>query len=768
MSRANGSVTIDLQAAQSPHYRERGIARYALDYTKSVTRAAPELFGQVLVNPKLPLTPGVDDLRRYATVTALPDWDGGGRVFHVLSPFELDIPVAQLWPRQASRRGMQLIVTLYDLIPEIFPDVYLQDPGQRRRYRARRELIRAADHVVTLSRSAANDAMDYLGVPAERLTVVGAAPSEIFKPPTDRPTSLSTARKQIPGLADRFIVYNGAVEPRKNMEALLEAFASLPPPLHRTVQLVLVCRVKPEERNHFEIRAQQLGVGSQLLLTGFLPDDQLVLLYQSAELVVYPSMYEGYGLPIAEALACGAPVIGSSSSSLPELVAPSATFDPRSTAAISKALERALSDQAFRSELLEWASTHRSTWDDVASAALAVYEDVLSRPTTDRWRRRPRVAFVSPWPPARTGVADYTERLIEGFDDTVDIDLFVDGDPLPGAGSCPRADSLPARDRAIGGYDQVVLAVGNSEFHAGALKLLRVDRMDAILHAHDARLTGLYLHGEARGAVPEGFRAAVSALYPELKPELEGSDDPRDVAEQHGALMAKEIAALAREVLATSEEAAEMIRNDCEPGDRKKISVWEYAYPDPVQRDETQIEDDLICSLGLVNRLKAPDTVVRAIAELSRESRKLRLAFVGPISDSLHEDLTDLAKSLSVSERIHFTGNISDDDYRSWLRRASIAIQLRAASNGETSGAVADCLAYGIPVIVTKLGPQAGLPRFVPKVEPEVSSDGLAAVAKSLLEDCDRRRSFTIESRRFVESRGFQQSAKWFLEHLAS
>jgi glycosyltransferase involved in cell wall biosynthesis len=766
MGSSTGSVIIDLQAAQSPHYRERGIARYALDYTAAVTSLAPDLFSQVLLNPRLPGPESVQHIRDHAEVTTEASWPALGGVFHALSPFELDIPVTQLWPRQASRKGMQLIVTLYDLIPEIFPEVYLQDPGQRRRYRARRELVRAADHVVTLSRSAANDVVRLLGVPAERVTVVGAAPSAIFTPTTDRDQSREEARKRIPGLADRFIVYNGAVEPRKNMEALLEAFAALPSQIRSGRQLVLVCRLKPSEQNHFEVRAKQLQVEDQLLLAGYVADEDLVLLYQSADLVVYPSLYEGYGLPVAEALACGAPVIASNTSSLPELVAPSATFDPYSQSSIAKALERGLADDDHRSELTDWAATHRHTWDEIAEAAVSVYESVLARPQSTRWRSRPRIAFVTPWPPARTGVADYSERLVAELGKLVDVDVFADGDLAEQQPELLKAHSLPAADHAIGGYDETVLAIGNSEFHAGALKLLRVDRMDAVVQAHDARLAGVYFHGEARGAVPEGFSDALSRLYPDLKGEVGGSGQPLQAAEQYGAMMAKEIGALAREVLATSEEAAEMIRRDCDESDRTKVSVWEYAYPAPVQRDEHAVEDGLICSFGLVNPLKAPDTVIRAFADLSRRHGETRLAFVGPVSDSLREQLGALAASLGIEERVAITGDISDDEYRSWLARATVAVQLRAASNGETSGAVADCLANGIPVVVTALGPQAGLPDFVQKVEKDVAPERLAEVVDGILRDPGGRRSFAGQSREFVEARGFAHAAQWFVDRL--
>ena len=121
-----------------------------------------------MLSSKLPPVEGLDGLRELVPVELSEDWAPAGGIFHVLSPFELDVDLLDLWPRKVAQAGMRTVVTVYDLIPDLFPEIYLRDPGQRRRYRARRELIRAADHVMTLSQSAARDVVDRLGIPATR------------------------------------------------------------------------------------------------------------------------------------------------------------------------------------------------------------------------------------------------------------------------------------------------------------------------------------------------------------------------------------------------------------------------------------------------------------------------------------------------------------------------------------------------------------------------------------------------------------------------
>ena len=773
---ADAPVVLDIQAAQSPTYRERGVARYALDFTAALIRTAPDLVDQVLVRSDLPPVTALPEALAGGVVTAVPRWDRAGGVFHALSPFDIETPVRRIWPREASRSGRRLVVTVYDLIPEIFPDTYLIDPGVRHRYRARRELIRAADHVMTLSRSAADDVADLLGVPDHRLTVVGAACSDAFRPGGDQRRESELARSAVPGLGHRTVVYNGAVEPRKNIEGLIEAFARLPHDVRHQHQLVLVCRLQPLEQNHYEVLGRSLGLSeAELLLTGQVTDATLVHLYQSATLVAYPSFYEGYGLPVVEAMACGAPVVASNTSSLKELVAPEATFDPSDIDSMAGALERALLDETHRQRLLRWSAAARPLWSDVADRAAAVYRDLSTRPGgQDRrrpaaWRRRPLVALVTPWPPATTGVASYSRRLARSLAKTVEVEVFVDGDN-PGAAlddpefSSFPAWSLPVVDSARGGYDAVIACIGNSEHHAGALSLVRRHGMPAAVLAHEVRLNGLYRHGAARGAVPEGIATVLGGLY-EGATEAWLTDGwlPTLEAEARGVYLARELIGLARPFIVTSEFAADLARGEARVEDRGNIVVSPFAYPPPTPRQPRLEVPGLVCTFGLVNAVKQPELVVSAFALVHRNDAATRLAFVGPIDPALRERYHSLAVRLGVAGAVTFTGTVDDDEYESWLDRASVAVQLRAGSNGETSAAVADSLTHGVATVVTDVGPARQLPDFVAKVPVEASAADLAEAVSELLHDHDERARRVAEGLAYVAARSFDQEARHLL-----
>jgi glycosyltransferase involved in cell wall biosynthesis len=770
---ATGPLIIDLQAAQSPAYRERGVARYATDFTKAILARYPGAVDRVLVNPDLPPLSGLDGLVVSGKVSGRRRWEGTGGVFHVLSPFELDVPLTSLWPRLASTREMRLVVTVYDLIPQLYPEIYLVDPGQRRRYRARLELVRAADHIVTLSKSAADDVVAQLGIAEDKVTVVGAACAAAFRPPVSRQAAVVEARTKVAGLTKRFVVYNGAVEPRKNMERLVEAFAALPSGVLADWQLVLVCRLKPLERNHFEVRARQLGIEDNIVLTGFVPDEVLVTLYQAADLVAVPSLYEGYGLPVAEALACGAPVIAANTSSLRELVTQEARFDPLDTGAITAALQRACTDEAFRARLEQHATKPQPKWADVADRAMEVYDQL--RPSSGHLRRhgmhrRPALALVTPLPPSATGVAVYSSQLIAALSDQADVDVFVDGDEpdlvSPVDRSLIAAPSKLVRfDQLRGGYDAVVYCLGNSEFHSGALRLLKQRRQGIVL-AHDVRLSGLYRHASARGAVPEGFAAALRGMYPELPTDVgaQGWLAP-DMAGWSALLMAREIIGLSDMFLVTSEYAAELARSDARPEDQDRVAVLPYAYPPVADPADRLSEPGLVCSFGIVNEAKRPQLLVEAFTAFARRRPDARLAFVGPTGVLERERIIGLAERLGVSDRVVVTGWLDEHGYQDWLSRAAVAVQLRAFSNGETSGAVADCLIHGVPTIVTNIGPAGDLPHdSVVKVAVDADAQQLAVQIETLLDDLPLRRRLSEGGRLHAAHDNFDLSASTLLD----
>ncbi|MGI8605995.1 MAG: glycosyltransferase, partial [Gaiellaceae bacterium] len=663
-------VVFDVQGIQSRDHGERGIARYLVELTWALERWAPGRVAGYALNPKLPdPTPGrLPELGdRLCPNDASPPAEHG--LYHVGSPFE-QLPIDQIWPAWARRSGLRLAVTLYDLIPAIFSDVYLADTAVRRWYTTRLELVRRADRILAISEATARDAVERLGLPSERVVVVGAGVSESFRRPKDPEAARAAVRARLPRVEPGFILYLGGIDPRKNIDRLLAAYAALPEAVRRRHQLVVVCRMLPSEQALLERRLRELGISDRVHFPGFVADEDLRLLYQATELFVFPSLYEGYGLPVAEAIACGAPVAAARTSSLVELVQEEAAlFDPEDVDAIEGVLERALTDDGLRATLRATELGDRHTWKGVAERVAAVYDELAELPRRRRRLRR-RLAFVSPLPPQQSGVADASYRLLEALRAHCDIDAFVDDEywgavAPPGITVRPLSRFGPA-ERARGGYDHVVVCLGNSEFHARALALLR--QRPAVVIAHDVRLTGLHAWTarELPKLEPRGFRGALEAMYGDSVPRELGERGWLDFDEydRHRVFMAREAIGLSERYLVHSEHAAELARQDAVPGDEGKVGLLTFGHlpPRDFARYERVRDGSVVSTFGVIAPVKQTEKVIRAFAEVAR--RRARLQVVGPLlGRGEREHYRGLADSLGVGERVDVTGAVGEEEF---------------------------------------------------------------------------------------------------------
>jgi hypothetical protein len=351
----------------------------------------------------------------------------------------------------------------------------------------------------------------------------------------------------------------------------------------------------PLTQNHYRVVADRLGIGDSVFFPDLVPEAGLLVLYQGTHLFVFPSLYEGYGLPVAEALACGAPVVAASNSSLVELVRPPALFDPADGGAMAAVIARALTDEALREELLGRAGHPPHTWAGVARRTAEAYDAVLAQRAARQVHRRapartgapqrPRVALASPLPPQACEAAHYGYRLAEELGRHADVHAFADGPFHPWTDRHPPqapegvdvhpVASLGRVEAILGPFDAVVYCLGNNEFHTGALAALR--RRPGVVLAHDVRFTDLYRLGPLHhpGSVPDGFFAALQAMYAGRIPEDLGSCgrlEPGE-AERWGVPMVREVLALSERFLALSSSAAELARLDAAPADRDKVAV---------------------------------------------------------------------------------------------------------------------------------------------------------------------------------------------------
>ncbi len=275
------------------------------------------------------------------------------------------------------------VVTLHDLAFLRFPHVLTRSKRVYHRTFTMRSL-RHARMIIANSNSTKQDAIELAGIPAGRIQTVYSCIDERFSNVVhdEELESFRQARR----LTEGYMLYLGTLEPRKNITRLIEAYARLRTVYGRKEKLVLAGGKGWLYDSIFE-KVQKLGLESEVIFAGFVSDAEQVLWYHAASVFVYPSLYEGFGIPVAEALACGVPVVTSNISSLPEAGATLAlTVDPNDTEAMAGAIYKALTDEAVRERCRSHASSvaQRFSAQTMVEQTIAVYEQAAALRASQR------------------------------------------------------------------------------------------------------------------------------------------------------------------------------------------------------------------------------------------------------------------------------------------------------------------------------------------------------------------------------------------------
>lgn len=400
-------IVIDLQGAQTGS-RNRGIGRYSLALAQAIVQNAKEHEIFVVVNLQLP---AINDIR-----LAFKDMLPPERIV------AFDVPKRLSWerPENVSRRKVaELIrenflvdlnpdlilitslfeganncdathsvgvgsckiptaVILYDLIPLFYPDIYLGCTWVNDWYMDKIESLKRADLLLAISNYSKKEAIDVLGFEDNQITVISSAHTNIFFPAL-RDEKLRHAMLLRFQITLPYVMYNGALESRKNLERLIQAFSLLPLQIRDKYQLVFAGKVPDGDKKRILQLAKEYGVNDSFILTGYISDEELVALFSYSEVFVFPSLHEGFGLPALEAMACGAPTIGSCVTSIPEVIGrEDALFDPLDPADIAEKIAKVLTDSVYRESLRQHALVHSATfsWDACAKATLAGFATI--------------------------------------------------------------------------------------------------------------------------------------------------------------------------------------------------------------------------------------------------------------------------------------------------------------------------------------------------------------------------------------------------------
>jgi glycosyltransferase involved in cell wall biosynthesis len=230
--------------------------------------------------------------------------------------------------------------------------------------------------------------------------------------------------------------------------------------------------------------------------------------------------------------------------------------------------------------------------------------------------------------------------------------------------------------------------------------------------------------------------------------------------------MVGDIVREADEVFCHSRYAADMVLLDAGPSNTTPVGVLPFAHR-PISTRSADKPFRLVATFGVVTAVKNLDLLLSAMVKLGQEDPTLRFAIVGPVSDDLRDNCLARVRSSQISDRFTITGWVDAPDYADWLARTSIAVQLRAATGGESSAAIADCFSAGVPTIVTDLGAQSELPNScVEKVDRWITPEDLASTIRRLLDSPQRLATMRRAAQAYADARSFCKVAEELYERL--
>ena len=793
-------IVIDLQGAQSTGSRSRGIGRYSLSLALAIVRYRGQHEVLLALNGRFQESVGAirsafegllppenirvwhplgsvsglgsgNDWRRHSSemlreaflASLEPD------IVHVSSLFEglTDDAVTSIG---LFTNSFPTAVTLYDLIPLIHRRPYLENPLVEKWYMHKVGYLRKADLCLAISDSSRKEGVDYLGLPIDRVVNVSTASDGHFSKLEISSDREAILRREY-GLKRPFVMYTGGIDHRKNIEGLIRSFASLEESLRNSHQLAIVCSVQPENRQALRKLAESHGLtNGEIVFTGFIPEDDLVALYNICKLFVFPSLHEGFGLPALEAMHCGAPVIGANASSIPEVIGwDEALFDPHSDKAIAVAITRGLTDEAYRKALITHGQKQATcfSWDESAKRAIAAMErlHVERQPIRQVSRdSRRKLAYVSPLPAERSGIADYSAELLPELVKFYAIDVIVAQESVSDEwikSNC-TIRSVDWLVRNSDQYDRVLYHFGNSAFHEHMFDLLKT--VPGVIVLHDFYLSGIMAYRDARGGADEGVWAK----------ELYHSHGYGAFAERYLAMDPAEVIWKYPCNLSVLQEALGVIVHS--RNSMRLVHDWygSLASVDwveiPLVRDSRvklsredsrtalglDENDCLVCSFGMLGPTKLNHRLLDAWLKSGLADRSdCHLVFVGENHGGEYgNQLMDRIRDTNAGDRIRITGWADETLFRSYLAAADIGVQLRTLSRGETSAAVLDCMNYGLATIINANGSMADLPEVgVCMLPDDFTDDQLINSLQNFVGDTKKRSELGRSARELIVNR---------------
>jgi glycosyltransferase involved in cell wall biosynthesis len=834
-------IVIDLQSCQSGS-RFGGIGRYTLQLAKAMAMEAGDDDVWVVLNNQLPSF--IADVRNELS-SAIPQskiitFESIGRVgAHASAPSSFRTRAAELCREHfiaqmrpdvvyvaslfeglaedvvSSVANLQTdhgtAVTLYDLIPLVHQEMYLTNEISRTHYMSKLGQLTRADILLAISEFSRDQGRQLLHYPSDRIINMSSASGDYFRPVQMSLLDKQEILKRL-GIKRKFLMYTGSFDQRKNQKNLIEAFSLLTPKIRADFQLVIVGNgwqgVYAELRGH----AQNYGLKEDdVIFAGKVLDDDLLKLYNLCFLFVFPSLFEGFGLPILEAMSCGTPAIGSNSTSIPEVIGrEDALFDPTSPSKIAAKISEVIASPSFYESLREHALIHakKFSWERSARIALdafrefvpvrhqtsavayegaqarkqlmqrlgslpdsngnaedselelagmiAINERLLEVASASKFSpfhiySREHLGLVTTWG-TKCGIAAYSKLLMKAM-------------PLEFTVFAPFSDLLVAPDES---NVQRCWSSGDSDNLSNLLQRIRKSQVTTVLfQVH----YGFYNFDALASIVKALHEGNISVSI-----QLHSTSDPPE----H--ILNKKLKSL----VSTFNSCENIfVLTEVDVGRLEKLGVMNNVTLLPLgvhcpKATEVTYEksggDFLIASYGFFLPHKGIHELIRAFAKLKVEVPSVKLLLVNaeyPIPESrlLVEQAYDLISALGINNSVTLvTEYLSDEESVGYLSKADLIVYPYQHTTEPASAAVRLGIACGVPVAVTPINifkDVQNMVHLLPGLSPDDIHIGLRILHSEILSKQDKISKVSLSGKRWLNIHNYANLSRYLFSMIA-
>ncbi|WP_138755239.1 glycosyltransferase [Paenibacillus sinopodophylli] len=634
-------------------------------------------------------------------------------IVHFTSPlmFDIEVPILKI-------NNVKTSYLMYDLIPIVMKKQYYDRwPSQiQKEYDRKLKVLQTADVILTISEASKRDIVMILKVDPNKIKVIYASTDEELYTEARTGNELKILDEEL-SLKKPFIYSLTGYDPRKNNKGLIQAFSEVIKSDDNVKLVISGIKNQNEKEELYNFASEHGIIEDRITFLGFVSRECLLSLYKECNVFIFPSLYEGFGLPVLEAMRVGAPVISTKSSSIVEVAEEAAILvDPDDHKELAKSITLMLSDVEISSRYsqLGIVQSKKFVWNKITSMSLNLFKEVTAFALSSTSSNKPRLAFFSPLNPQASGISDYSEELVAYLDKFFEIIIFIN-EIAPSNDYIKNKFEIRDVNSVDNGLDSIqnrFYHIGNNEIHDWIYNALKL--YPGVVLLHDLNLYGLFMYTTYLRGLKEQFTHELNYSYGEkgLEAARQLNDKGTYPDSQQFPLFNK-VVDLSTRVIVHSEWIRKALKlNASFIGQLEVIPQGCILEDDIAEMDKEVIRRKLNINnskfiLGVFGHVipnKRVDLIIKSFSRLMKTNPDTELYIVGHAEAEIKQQLAKLSKKLNADKSIKFIESPDITIFKEYIKACDICINLRWPTMGETSATLTRALGYGIPCIVSNVG----------------------------------------------------------------